>query len=141
MESYESTAERQLLLRYATSISKNIFWEVPIGGTRPDLWQGATAKRFIDGVLFLSDVLKNRKHTLHKSGFLALLQNHRAELVEVKKELNRGVIGQAIVARELFKVCYDVSDVTSTILCSKTDAALAWSCTQLNIKVQVIPLI
>ncbi len=55
------------------------------------------------------------------------------ELIEIKWELNRGVIGQALVAVELFKVKYQVAQVQPVILCTKVDAALKWFCDQQGI--------
>lgn len=60
------------------------------------------------------------------------------ELIEVKKKLNRLVIGQVIAGADMFKRQYGTEMVATVILCEEGDPALGWVCQQRGTRVQIV---
>jgi hypothetical protein len=62
--------------------------------------------------------------------FLNMIQGHDIELIEVKPELNRRVMGQAIAGRDIFEKQYGVVPFRTLILFPKErgDPAVEWVC-------------
>jgi hypothetical protein len=54
--------------------------------------------------------------------------NHKVEIIEIKTNLNRLVIGQIIVGEYMFKKKYNVDKIIKTILYHKGDGALETFC-------------
>lgn len=131
-----------MLERYWRLQGGSLYVEVPIGGaTERGAWPGACTVRRIDAVLVshgapLSMPVRLSGQTAR--GFDQVIQSGPVRLVEVKASLNRGVIGQAIAARHMFKRQYGVAAAHVTILCSAGDAALQWVCEQEHIDVAFI---
>lgn len=59
-------------------------------------------------------------------------------MIEVKKNLNRLVIGQVIAGADMFERQYNTSKIIPVILCKNGDPALEWVCKKRNIKVEII---
>jgi hypothetical protein len=59
----------------------------------------------------------------------------QAWLIEVKRRLNRGAIGQVIVGADLFGQQHKVAPARLIIVCERRDDALAWVCERRSIEV------
>jgi hypothetical protein len=130
--------ETQMLEQYLAEVGGRIYAEVPIGRhPNSHFWSQPCAIRRIDGVrvpLEPSETSVVHFQSNH-SDFLAQIQQHVPELIEVKGGLNRGVIGQVLVAENLFKAQYKVPEVKLVVICKRGDSALEWACQERNIKV------
>ncbi len=60
------------------------------------------------------------------------------ELIEVKRKLNRLVIGQIIVGVDMFQHQYQPHEITSVIVCAEGDPALEWVCERRQIQVRIL---
>ncbi len=60
------------------------------------------------------------------------------ELIEIKRKLNRPVIGQVIAGAEMFKKDYQSGKINRIVLCNEGDSALEWVCKQRDIEVKII---
>ena len=138
------TTENRLLEAYAVREGALIYAEVPFvgrDGHGVDEWRGS-GRRLFDGVRFEAPQIR---------GAVVLYRDARSEcddglakapvtIIEVKRKLNRGVIGQIIVGRRLFTRQFKRSPAKSVIVCQKTDPALEWVCGKENIQVVEIPI-
>ena len=116
-----------------------LFLEVPIGGSiLKGAWKDDSRIRRIDGVLLR---VKGRRAGAYRFSrktadlFRASLPGV-VELIEAKSTLNRGAIGQAIVARQMFHRQYGVLPNYTTVVCLKGDSALEWVCRQEKVRVR-----
>ena len=73
-----------------------------------------------------------------EASFNNLLSQKEIELIEVKRKLNRLVIGQIIVGIDMFKKQYGSINIKGVILCTESDPALEEICRERNIIVKVI---
>jgi hypothetical protein len=60
------------------------------------------------------------------------------EIIEVKRSLNRPVIGQVIAGRHIYTRQYGGTVVRSVVVCGQGDAALKSVCQELDIVVEVV---
>lgn len=68
--------------------------------------------------------------------FQKAIRNRKIEVIEIKRKLNRPVIGQVIVGARLMEMEYqDIRRVQMVILCESSDPVLEMICRGLNIKV------
>ena len=134
------SAETMLLLQYLaqTNVGGRIYAEVPIGRhSNSNLWSDQCSTRRIDGVRLTVEPNESQivSYPSCHAEFLLQIKHHTPELIEVKRSLNRGVIGQVLVAEDLFKAQYKVSKVKLVIVCKRGDSALEWACQLRNILV------
>ncbi len=129
----ENSRETALLKQYHVEKGGRLYIEVSIGGKAPELWEGVASRRWIDGVRLAHE--DNAWLARERTDFLELLGADVPELIEIKTTLNRGVIGQILVAEEMFKAQFKVREVKLIILCEKGDVALEWFCRQKRIEV------
>ena len=131
------TREDHLLEQYWRAHGGQIHVEAPVGGADAR-WDGRGGIRRLDGLridatddaILLPDEPRIRK----------ALKNHNGaeiEVIEVKQQLNRTVIGQTQAGRLLLCARYelDPEQVTEVVVCVTSDPALEWVCQQLVIKV------
>lgn len=109
-----------------------VYVEVPIGkspGRRP---------RRIDAVRF--DGLPDAIRYFDRAAFDADIRAHPAELIEVKRTLNRAVIGQLVVAHELARTEWksDMDALRLVALVTDVDPALVPLCETFDIDVQIV---
>jgi hypothetical protein len=120
--------ENDLLKLYCTHHPGFTFTEVSIGDKK--LFRKNSKNRRIDMVRIHND--HNRvilKYSHEKELFAKLLnENYEIEIIEIKTNLNRLVIGQIIVGEYMFKKKYDVDEIIKTILYHKGDEALETFC-------------
>jgi hypothetical protein len=70
------------------------------------------------------------------SDFLAAVRNHRVEVIEIKRKLNRPAIGQVIVGAKLVEMEYpQVESIRQVILCETSEPVLEMICRELKIRV------
>jgi hypothetical protein len=134
------TLEDRLLLRYAERVGGTIVTEVETGGSGPGTWPDDAGRRRIDGLRIVSDhgteICSPDRFT--QSQLRDLVADRHVEVIEVKKNLNRGVIGQAIAGRDLFRRDYAPATVEPVALCQNHDSALAWVCRRNGIRVEIL---
>jgi len=122
------------LRRYLDGLDERgrTYVEVPIGGA-------AGRTRRIDAVRFPG--LEGGVRYFDRSSFDADVQRHHCEVIEVKRTLNRAVIGQLIVAREVAATEWsrDPSKRLDLIaLVTESDPALEPICQRNGIAVRVV---
>ena len=98
--------------------------------------------RHIAGVLIKdnsnpSELKVSRAKDYPTNDFLKLIQGKTVELIEVKKYLNRLVIGQVIAGMDMFERQYQINRINPVIVCQIGDPALEWVCKKRNIKVEI----
>ncbi len=138
MARLKDSVETQLLRQYLAQAGGLIYGEVPIGKIpNRQFWSEKCTTRRIDGVRIPLDIKSEEilHFQTHQTQFLEQIRNCVPELIEVKRDLNRLVIGQALAAEDLFPVQYEVPKVQIVIICRKTDSAMEWICQKRNIKV------
>lgn len=102
-----------------------IFWQVPVGSHYPK-----SEARWIDAVRIPSEDEAVIKYFTPKSReeFQRLIPHARAEVIEIKRKMNRLVIGQAIVGKHLLQMEHRSAKVTPIILCRERDGLLEKVC-------------
>jgi len=144
MEAWKPTTfEDTLLYEYWKMREKHLYLEVPVGNKELGNWPPKSKIRRIDGVIILDELKKEepnvfryRDYTIEE--FYKKVQGKTIELIEVKKNLNRLVIGQVIAGADMFERQYNTSKIIPVILCKNGDPALEWVCKKRNIKVEII---
>ena len=117
-----------------------VYVEVPIGGAA-GYGQGAKT-RYVDAVRFPGtqpdDVLDYDEKAFHED----VHRGSPVEAIEIKAKLNRSVIGQLVVARELAPTDWGLApdvDLRLVALVTESDPALEPVCLRLGIRVIVVP--
>jgi hypothetical protein len=137
--------EDKLLNKYWKTTDGRLYVEIPIGGQggQPP-WPEGTERRRIDGVLF-PDLPPNPTFpsVLSRQSFrdnLTKSDHEKIEIIEVKRHLDRLVIGQVLVAQDMFERQYGFRPTKLTIVCEAADPGQQWVCTEKRgIKVWVAP--
>ena len=149
------TNEDRLLLKYWREVGGAIFTEVPIvrhgpsewplGAVRhgPRLWPPGAKGRRIDGVRLVAPPfgLRNSIYSYVRGSGGPLIASYIAgaqvEVIEVKQDLNRPVIGQVIAGADLLEMEYAPAQVDPVVVCAVGDAALEAVCERRGIAVFV----
>jgi hypothetical protein len=148
------TNEDRLLLKYWREAGGAIFTEVPIvrHGPRewplgaywygPPLWPPGAKGRRIDGVRLVAPPfgLRNSIYSFVRSGgpmLASFIAGARVEVIEVKQDLNRPVIGQVIAGADLLEMEYAPAQVDPVVVCEVGDPALEAVCERRGIAVFV----
>jgi hypothetical protein len=130
--------EDRLLLKYCRKMGGTIYAEVPIVKDEP---AAGSERRYLDGVRILPAVQSKAKAEIitFTSGtskkFLEAITGKELEVIEVKRKLNRPVIGQVMVGADVFKSEYGCERVKSVILCAQGDTLLQKFCDRHHIEV------
>ena len=97
--------EDALLNRYWERVKGQIHTEVPIGGrTLSNIWPSGSKIRRTDGIRLT--IHKNARIASYhdsKQEFHRLIQKHPVEFIEIKRKLNRPVIGQIVAGVKMFE--------------------------------------
>lgn len=126
------TFENHLLYKYWQKAGGLIYAEVEVGNKkRNPFWKKGAKCRYFDGV---------RHFFKNKSEFSERVADQPIELIEIKKKLNRPVIGQIVAGYDMFRQDYKSGKITNVIICSKGDPALEWVCENHSIIVKKIKL-
>ncbi|OWZ84091.1 hypothetical protein [Natranaerobius trueperi] len=127
------TFEDELLEKFLDQNPGEMYLEVPIGNA-----EGASIARRIDGVLIsgeTSTVFSQNDYNLES--FKEKIKGQVVYVIEAKRELNRGVIGQVEVGAKLLAKEFEPSRVEKVVLCSKGNKDLEWYCKESNITVSL----
>lgn len=134
------TPENRLLTGYWKDVGGIVVPEVHVGDTGPTDWPSDSRSRQIDGVRFDSSYRDeiNTPTAFGQAQLRRIVTDRHVEVIEVKQNLNRPVIGQAIAARDMFERDYDPGTVEPVIVCGRGDPALEWVCRQNGIRVEIV---
>jgi len=134
--------EDKLLLRYARKARGTIYAEVPIG---IDDWSPVDSeRRYLDGVRVPSVAQKDAKAEIitytpgRHNEFEEAIESREVEVIEIKRKLNRPVIGQVMVGVDIFQREYKCAGITPVIVCSIGDGLLESFCERHNIRIRQI---
>ena len=119
-----------------------MYLEVPIGGPGGDGdWPAGCTVRRLDAVRILSSSEPDIAVRLSsaRDAFVKDLARFPAELLEVKRSLNRTAIGQVVAGRRMFERQYGARP-TVAVVCAASDSALEWVCSEEAIAVHVVPV-
>lgn len=117
------TFEDRLLRSYWQKVGGIIFSQVPVKTRRLD---GVRIPVSTNG-----DIRK-----FERSEFDRLVaKRRRLQVIEIKRVLNRGVIGQAIVGKALLELEYKRTKVTAVVLCLDGHDFLESACQKVGVKV------
>ena len=119
--------EDALLAGYVAQVGGRLFTEVPIGRPGgPAGWRAGSRIRRIDAVRVIGLEGGHVRCVARGLGeFAELIRGRDVELVEVKRSLTRGAIGQVIVALDMFQLDFPgPRTVAGTALCADEDPAL-----------------
>ena len=127
-----SNKQRRLLQQYHEAVHGVIFTEVSVG--EYSLGRVPSKLRFIDGVRIV--------HTRDSSGklrkfseqeFRGKAEGKTVEAIEVDDDLNRWVIGQAIVGKVMLEIEYGVYAAIPVVVCRVWDKSLEQACLRLGV--------
>lgn len=134
-----TTFENRLLAAYHRAVGGRIYTEVavPWSGGYKD-WPNGYTNRFIDGIRLKEPYYEEAivPFADHGHEVLRAVEDAEVELIEVKGDLNRPVIGQIIAGKDLFETDYAPATVHGVALCESTDDVLQWVCEQQQIAVK-----
>jgi hypothetical protein len=132
------SSEDYLLQRYWQRVGGRVYVEVPIGGSDgPKEWAGGSSRRRLDGVR-LPGAADPAIVRFSSEAFHQRVQSEPVELIEVKRSLNRPVIGQVIAGRHIYTRQYGGTVVRSVVVCGQSDSALKSVCQGQDIVVEVV---
>lgn len=134
------TPENRLLTGYWNDVGGVIVTEVHIGGTGPSNWPSGAGSRRLDGLRFRSEYRDeiNTPTAFSQAQLQEIVRGRHVEVIEVKQNLNRPVIGQAIAGRDMFERDYDPRTIEPVVVCGSGDPALEWVCRRNGIRVEIV---
>ena len=105
-------------------------------------WPAGAKPRRIDGVRVASPEPETRPPdiTIFRKGsnsreFEQLVRGAEVEVIEVKRSLDRVVLGQVIIGADLLEMEYEPRNVAQVVVCEDTDPVLEAVCDRRGIKV------
>jgi hypothetical protein len=135
------TYEDGLLLRYWQRVGGIIFTEVLVGRGGLQQWPEGAKPRRIDGVRIVSSASESMPPdivTFDKRGYAHKLKQivtgAKVEVVEVKRSLDRVVLGQVIIGADLFEMEYAPTEVNQVVVCEVGDPVLEAVCRKRGIE-------
>ncbi len=133
--------EDQLLLKYWRKVGGVLFTEVPIGRDGPRQWPPGAKPRRIDGVRIvapkpsLPDGMYTYSRRENRRTVEDLIYGARVEVIEVKRSLDRPVLGQVIAGADLLEMEYAPAEVDQVVVCEVGDPVLEAVCERRGIVV------
>ena len=140
------TYEDRLLLEYWHALGGLVFTEVPVGRDGPKYWPEGAKPRRIDGVRIASPdsgkvpseiVAFSRKRDAKR--FEQVVAGAGVEVLEVKRALDRVVLGQVIKGTDLLEIEYAPTKIDQVVICEVGDPVLETVCDKRGIKVWMPP--
>ena len=131
-----SRKQDRLLQQYQKAVHGVIFTEVSVGEHSVGRVRGK--HRFIDGVRLVhtrNSAGKLKKFGENQQEFRSQAKNKTVEAIEVDEDLNRWVIGQAIVGKVMLEIKYGVYAAIPVVVCRYWDKSLEQACTRLGVTV------
>jgi hypothetical protein len=135
--------EDWLLLKYWREVGGVLFTEVPIRRDGPRQCPPGAKSRRIDGVRIIApkpslpDGMYTFSRRENRRTVEDLIAGARVEVIEVKRSLDRPVIGQVIAGADLLEMEYAPAQVDPVVVCAVGDAALEAVCKRRGIAVFV----
>lgn len=135
------TFKEKIIFNYSLNSPGIFFLEVPIGSSAYGIWPKKSKVRRLDAINIKNS---NSGTEIYGKKFFSFydfkkrVSNQSVELIEVKRKLNRFVIGQVIAGYDMFEREYNPQDIEMVILCVEADPAMEWVCKKRNIKVEII---
>ena len=137
------TFEDKLLLKYWREVGGVIFTEVRVGKGGVRQWPDGSRPRLIDADRIIRTLRKKMPAdiiTYHRKSnsdvFAKMVNGAAVEIIEAKRKLNRPVIGQAIVGKDLLHMEYRPTSVRRVIVCGRGDPVLEIICRKRRISVR-----
>jgi hypothetical protein len=134
--------EDAYLEQYWNEVKGMIITELPAGRhTKDGPWPKGSKIRRIDGVRVLRSDVNNLEDKIlsyrprDREYISSILTDAEVEIIEIKKKLNRVVIGQVVVGATMMSIEYNATPLVKTILCKIGDPALEIICKQMGIRV------
>jgi hypothetical protein len=140
------TYEDRLLLEYWHAFDGLVFTEVPVGRDGPTDWPQGTKPRSIDGGRIASPESEKAPSDIVAFGkrrdadrFERVIAGAEVEVLEVKRSLDRVVLGQVIIGADLLDIEYAPTNIDQVVICEVGDPALETVCDRRGIKVWMRP--
>ncbi len=133
--------EDKLLNAYHREVGGHIYTEVSAPHRKGNKdWPEGYRNRYVDAIRIIDSDFEEKivPFSNHGDEFVEMAEGSSLELIEIKRRLNRPVIGQVIAAKDLVEVEYLPEEVRKTVLCNGADPALEWVCEERNIAVELI---
>lgn len=136
------TNEDRWLREYHVRVGGRIYAEVPLGGPSEGnglpAWARSTVRR-LDAVRFPApgDTPEIVRFSDDPEGFRGRVGKEQAWLIEIKRKLNRTMIGQIVAGADMFQAVFGVAPARCIALCTASDDALAWVCERRFIAVEL----
>ncbi|MGO9112079.1 MAG: hypothetical protein ACLP9L_22875 [Thermoguttaceae bacterium] len=128
-----SKTDDRLLTGYSRAVRGFIFSHVYVGKR-----SGGSQLRELDGLRVLASTRqtgKVRKFAGSGEDFRKLLKGKTVEVIEVDKDLNRWVIGQAVVGKHLLEIQFEVYAAIPVVVYEVDDPLLRQVCARLGVRV------
>jgi hypothetical protein len=135
-----------LLLAYLEEVGGLLITEVPAGHPSKEIWPKGSKVRRIDGVRIpdsdaqgAGDELVVSYQSFGAERFQESVEGRSVEVIEVKKKLNRLVLGQVIVGTDMFGLEYRPSEILPVVVAGVGDPALELICEKRGIRCWIQP--
>ena len=126
-----SKKQDSLLRKYAESVGGVVFTEIAVGERSRH-----GERRYINGVRAVpAGASPGEVQKLHGEEFRKLIKGKTVEAIEVDDDLNRWVIGQAVVGKHMLEIQYEVYAAIPVVVCKVRDEPLEQACARLGVKV------
>lgn len=136
------TYEDELLLEYWQRVGGVVFTEVLVGKGGLRQWPEGAKPRRIDGVRLVSSALEKTSPDIvtfdkrdNAYEFKQIVTGAKIEVLEVKRSLDRVVLGQVIIGADLLEMEYAPSKVNQVVVCDVGDPVLEAVCRKRDIRV------
>ena len=144
--SSKRTYEDGLLLKYWQAHGDLVFTEVPVGRDGPRQWPEGARPRRIDGVRIVSSQVEKAPSAIvafsksrDANRFEQTILGAEVEVLEVKRSLDRVVLGQVIIGADLLEIEYAPTKIDQVVICEVGDPVLETVCDRRGIKVWMPP--
>jgi hypothetical protein len=134
--------EDAYLDQYWNEVGGLIITEVPAGRYIKDgPWPRGSKIRRMDGIRVLRSNVPDLQNaivphkTRNREHFKSVFKDAEVEIIEIKRKLNRVVIGQVVVGATMMSIEYNATPLLKTIVCKIGDPALEIICKQMGIRV------
>lgn len=133
-----SELEDKLLRKYHDENGGKMIMEVAVAWSKGlKNWEGKHSHRAIDGVRIPDAETEEIGFPGNGDEVLDSIKDSKVELIEVKKKLNRPVIGQVLAGEPMLEADYSPKSIEKVVICQKSDSALEWVCEKKNIRLEV----
>ncbi len=130
------TFEDELLQKYINQNPGELYLEVPVGIT-----SGLSTARRIDGLLIPGKITTiYPPNELNIEKLKNKVKGKTIHLIEAKRDLNRTVIGQVLVAEKLLDKEYQPSKILKAVVCTNSNEDLEWFCKESDISVSLFSI-